>query len=1069
MQAYSLKEIVTNYNQKKHVIVRIVTDDGITTYNNFQLFNISELSSVPAYNSHEVIIGSNPYKIFFDIDICLNNNTIIDIVDFIRDFKKCCELTWKELYEGVYIVDSLTDDDYLFYNSNGNDKLSYHIILFPYKYAMPNNKEMLKFFNVFINKVDKKYINFYDHGVYTSIKNLRLLGAVKEMRIKIIDTKFTTINIVNKHKWIDSLITNINNLEILQKSIVKFELNINHNDDGKLPTIEEIASKDLESQSIGELLSCTDDEEVNNFLTNYSQSKYFIGFKFFKIVLLINNSKLILFKRIESSYCCICDTTHDKDNTLFIKIVSLFNNLTNNNERIFFANCRHYKYDKNNHKAHIICKITDGIIIDEKSPKNIDIIKPIVFSVDALTKYVEYDSDTIKDYEMCKTLFIEAPMKMGKTKKLLEFIKTSYTDINLRMCILTFRQTFAYSTHETFKSEGFVLYSDLQGTINEKRIIIQLESLHRLQINNNPIDLLIMDESESLFEQIDSGLYQSFGKSFAAFQYLIKHSKMVICMDAYLSQRTYNIIRHIRGLNNSVYHANKYKREKDTTLNIYEDYNVWLSKLLTLLKDDKKIAFMCNSKSDAMAIRSVVADKFPDKNIGYYSQDEPPQHVKIKHFSDVDYYWSEYDLLITTPTVSAGVSFEKAHFDYVFGYFTDMSCGAETSMQMIGRIRIIKENSLNIYIKYIQRYSYPTKIEVIKNLVIYRHEIITSDYNYGNLNFEYTDNGTIQIYNTDYFTIWLENTRIANLNKTNYLDNFIRLSKKSGFNIILHPKDDNSPNCGVDIDEIKRDHKLIECEKIASANDIDTDKYTEIQNKLTILKTCVDIEIAKLNHVTDNEKHELSKYIFVKKYDIANDEIIKISTNIVDSYNSTDKYFMYVNLNLISAAYDHNSPNYMSMIDILNNLNDNAKLQRFMQDKNIDVFMLRNKHIVSLIICINKLFNIFGWTDIFDFRYSISAKHLYQRYSSHNSDIARCITDYYVFHGERKTLTIKVKSEIKDLNEVIPLINILRNILKKTFGMTLNGNRTVGLEKIYTISEPLYFNYVNGRFKIIFS
>ncbi len=42
--------------------------------------------------------------------------------------------------------------------------------------------------------------------------------------------------------------------------------------------------------------------------------------------------------------------------------------------------------------------------------------------------------------------------------------------------------------------------------------------------------------------------------------------------------------------------------------------------------------------------------------------------IKEEHFKNVELYWTDCDLLIYTSTLTAGVSFEKVHFDISFNF-----------------------------------------------------------------------------------------------------------------------------------------------------------------------------------------------------------------------------------------------------------------------------------------------------------------------------------------------------------------------------------------------------------------
>jgi hypothetical protein len=41
---------------------------------------------------------------------------------------------------------------------------------------------------------------------------------------------------------------------------------------------------------------------------------------------------------------------------------------------------------------------------------------------------------------------------------------------------------------------------------------------------------------------------------------------------------------------------------------------------------------------------------------------------------DITNSWSQADCVITTPTIEAGVSFDKEHFDRIYGVIAERSC-----------------------------------------------------------------------------------------------------------------------------------------------------------------------------------------------------------------------------------------------------------------------------------------------------------------------------------------------------------------------------------------------------------
>jgi hypothetical protein len=339
---------------------------------------------------------------------------------------------------------------------------------------------------------------------------------------------------------------------------------------------------------------------------------------------------------------------------------------------------------------------------DNKSNKQVKnrlekaIEKPIKENLNHFPECINniYDDKYMRKYEDIDILMIKAATGLGKTKQLVNYIDELIKDFVLtppNIIIISFRRTFSADIQRVLSGKDFTLYSDVGGYLNQSRLIVQVESLHRIPITLHRVkpDLIVMDECESIFEQFNSGLSKNFIHSWTVFQWLLRYSKKIICMDAYLSDRTFTMLKQFRPESKYIFHYNKYKTRENDKFFLTISQNDWVNKLKRKISKGKKIAIPTNSLDQAKALYNMIEYNFDTYSVKLYSS-EMSESEKKKHFSDVNVYWKNYDIIIYTPTVSAGVSFEEEYFDYIFGYFTDASCNVQTCMQMIGRIRNVK-------------------------------------------------------------------------------------------------------------------------------------------------------------------------------------------------------------------------------------------------------------------------------------------------------------------------------------------------------------------------------------------
>ncbi|GBC17992.2 putative replication origin-binding protein [Rhizophagus irregularis DAOM 181602=DAOM 197198] len=215
----------------------------------------------------------------------------------------------------------------------------------------------------------------------------------------------------------------------------------------------------------------------------------------------------------------------------------------------------------------------------------------------------------------------------------------------------------------------------------------QVESLHQISIPSNyePIDLLVIDEVESTLAQFSSGLHKHFSSAFAAFRWMLQTARHVICMDANLDLHTHNTLQLMRGKPMHL-HWNQFSLARDDQFFFTTIFGDWIGSILKALSSGQKIVIPMNCLKDAKAIEELLRSRFSGKKIELYSNETLPSKKK-EHFGDIHTYWSELDVLIYTPTVSADISFESVHFDAIFACFTDNSCDVETCRQMLARVR----------------------------------------------------------------------------------------------------------------------------------------------------------------------------------------------------------------------------------------------------------------------------------------------------------------------------------------------------------------------------------------------
>ncbi|MCA9329757.1 hypothetical protein KDA11_03875, partial [Candidatus Saccharibacteria bacterium] len=468
-----------------------------------------------------------------------------------------------------------------------------------------------------------------------------------------------------------------------------------------------------------------------------------------------------------------------------------------------------------------------------------------------------YDEQYVRSYPKdARTLFVKAQMKMGKTKQLRKYISENYRS-DASIVIVSFRRTFSNSIQNDFKE--FELYNNIGGhgisLRRHKRLIIQVESLHRIDLTDlPPIDLVVMDESESVINQFNSGNFRdTLDASFGCFHAMLVRANTAVCVDANLGQRTYRVIKLLRPQHPIHFEWNKYEVNRDTQFQLTSELGAWLGTLKDRLEAKMRIVIATNSIKTSLGLEKWIKKRFPDREIMNYNS-KTLESIKRKHFTDVNKYWKQYDILIYTPTISAGVSFTEKHFDCVFGAFIDMSCDVETCHQMLGRVRDVSSGKYYIYLDG-NGAALPTDTRAIERAIVYERDMIAMAQ--GELHFELDIDLHPSYFKSKYYYVWLENTRIANLSRNRFVSRFVAMTFLSGRIVKILVRNQINDN-NICREEFKLSKKVIEFEehkRIADAPEVSQETYMQLRSKQNLM-----------HDVSLEEYAQIDKYLLCRTY-----------------------------------------------------------------------------------------------------------------------------------------------------------------------------------------------------------
>jgi hypothetical protein len=564
---------------------------------------------------------------------------------------------------------------------------------------------------------------------------------------------------------------------------------------------------------------------------------------------------LLLFRRLEPTRCRICRRTHENENSLMLtarvfegawNLVELCRRKPGEERQLvelpaeaaaeLFGDAPGQAAEvAEGAAARELRRLVTALAAGRRDPHT-----PTLF--EELPHRQVYAAPTMRDFELAPTLAVRAQMGVGKTQALRRYLE--------RLCgaperelapavvrVVTFRQTFSRSLHQTLEPLGFTLYNEVAGPLtatSHPRLIVQSESLHRVAVGPapEPADLLVLDEAESILAQFDSGLHRDFEGAFAVFAWLVRTSHRLVALDANLGDRTYRVLEGMRGGGEAWpprFHWNRYRlaAERGDLVRATTDRGAWLATLMRALARGERLVVPTNSLAEATATARLVEERHPRLTVRLYTS-RTPEAEKTRDFADVGRAWRSVDVLIYTPTLSAGVSFEAERFDALYGYFTDASCDVETCRQMMGRVRSLSKREMCLCLLG-QRRRLPTDPGALERLAGARRGALQG------APFEYDPTtGQPRLYRTPYHRLRLENERVVNLSRSAFVARFLDQLADTGAAVELleDPSDEERGALQLARRETRRQLEQEACAGVANAEELEPEQADAIGERI---------------------------------------------------------------------------------------------------------------------------------------------------------------------------------------------------------------------------------------------
>lgn len=914
---YRKQEAIKKYNNSKVTGKAIFAEDkvGKNVTKGAKVFYVTKNDDIyerivdpNIVNSHFYETWSENTELLFSLDLDIKDRTRDESLDIVKNNIRKIKVAMKSIHGYDYdISNTIVLESNPDVSIKESKKYSYHVI---FRGIVFQTHEVCKDFYIEANKLDE--IEFGDISIY-GLTCIRLCYCCKAGKKAILYPLKVS---VDGYETMTEYNTSFSHKEFFNRTLITY---IASNDDKKIKKNQMINKIKANSEPLNTAKDSIDNLNIEEMITALPYEICDCYDTWIRIGMclyhLCDNNE---------SWFKVWDTwSQQSDKYKPFEMKRLWSGFSRNKINIgYLINiCR--KNGVPNTTIFKNSKVTASCIIDTFPRKEIVLDRnenTIIYNQAKLETYV------YKPHLDKKLVCVQSEKGTGKTSNLLKllFEEENIITSETTMLFVSSRRTFGAKLMGDLKDYGFVLYSDIvDGDIRDKKVICQIDSIKRLALNM--FEYIIIDECESAARYITSNHFVKNPKASSIVSDLelrIKEASHVYIMDADLSNRCMEYYKNVMEIDNEQDYQliiNTFKAFSEYTI-VSMTYNDWVQHLLESIGRGLKLAVPMASNNKAKDLKTKIEYEFPNANVLLIHK-ETKDEDKVKNLMNVNTTWKEFDVVLYTPSVCMGVSFDLPdYFDNIYGYGCENSLGAQEFAQMLHRIREPKDKkiylSLNLYREY-DELEENMPFEEVEQLICQDYYLTHFDLHQNLLQTKMTRsepdiNGMTERIlsypnkNDPNYRLIVHNAKETISNKINFSSSLYGYFKEKEYKMDFFQYDinDRDKTLKVAMKDI-RDERIsgeveVNVQGILDAPDIDNGEYRDLIKQRDEFMTQEDIQ--KINRHKFRACYELYECDHELDYDL------------VEEFNSKEKMKWYHNLTNIMATEDQDT---ITKLDIL--------------------------------------------------------------------------------------------------------------------------------------------------------
>ena len=306
-----------------------------------------------------------------------------------------------------------------------------------------------------------------------------------------------------------------------------------------------------------------------------------------------------------------------------------------------------------------------------------------------------------------KIISIMSTLGSGKTYGTVKFLKKNKHDRLLWICPNRALVSNVYNRlHEDgIDIKNYQAYPKKTDKIKMReaqQLILCLNSMHHLEPDNAfaYYDIVVIDEIETLLNKFVDNDFMKTVDKFGVWKQLIhilNYAKKVIFLDAFMTQKTMNFVKMLRGGDDSVFYNNTQLSDPRTVI-FYKHHQILINKILEDLRAGKKVFIFYAFKTATRLLPSMEAfHKLLEEQAGvkgkYINADKDDE--ELNELKDVNKSWADSKFIITNNKITVGVNYDREDFDEEYMFVANYNSPRDV-IQVSFRARKLLTGRINV-------------------------------------------------------------------------------------------------------------------------------------------------------------------------------------------------------------------------------------------------------------------------------------------------------------------------------------------------------------------------------------